>query len=59
MGGLALALGLWALGWAFGVSAARRWAALLAFWAIGAVAHLVLADGHGLRALRASFLALR
>lgn len=51
MGGLALALGLWALGWAFGVPAARRWVVLLALWAIGTVAHLALADGHGLRAL--------
>ena len=51
MGGIALALALWSLGWAFGVPAARRWMVLLALWVVGVVTHLVLADGHGLRAL--------
>lgn len=46
---LALALGLWALGWVMDVAIPRRLAVLGGLWAAVLFAHLVLPDGHGLR----------
>lgn len=51
MFGAALALGLWGMGRVMGVSVARRLGVLLILWVAAMLVHLVLPDGHGLRAL--------
>lgn len=51
MGVLLLAAGFWALGWVMGVPVVRRVWALVGLWALALLIHLVLPEGHGLRAL--------
>lgn len=48
---VALAFGLWVLGWLFAVPARRRWGAIAALWLAVMAVHLILPAGHGLRSL--------
>ncbi|TXH95445.1 MAG: molybdopterin biosynthesis protein, partial [Pseudorhodobacter sp.] len=48
---LGLGAGIWILGWIMDVAPRRRFAALAGLWAAVMLAHLVLPDGNGLRAV--------
>lgn len=51
MGVVLLAVGFWALGWVMSVPVARRLWVLAALWVTAVLLHLLLPEGHGLRAL--------
>lgn len=46
---IALAVGIWTLGWIMDVALRQRLLVLAGLWAAVVLAHLVLPDGHGLR----------
>lgn len=48
---VALALAIWLLGGVFGLTPARRWAALAVLWLVVMAVHLALPPAHGLRAM--------
>ena len=54
---VALALAIWLLGGVFGLTPARRWAALAVLWLVVMAVHLALPPAHGLRAMIGGLLA--